>query len=252
MVVKTCLLEHIKDPYREKLRDAIKKRVDSYSKCIVKASSGLMHLVREIYKDVTYMETVEIPDVFFDKTFIPHLMLGTAEAQGENVLVHALHEKHPFYSFNGTRYKCDRDIYDYGAMKYLMNLKNYLTVNLERFMIRAVFALYSGISRKGKWAIINGITNDRKHEDEVEFVDKKASKESTNEASVIRALIQEDRAVMGLVNPTDKISKLKKGKERYYRLILCYFAFLDGELERKAEIKLSEEKMKNGRDGRLS
>ena len=69
--------------------------------------------------------------------------------------------------------------------------------------------------------IINGIKNDRKHEGEVEFVDKKTSKESTNEASVIRAPIQEDRAVMGLVNPTDKISKLKKGKERYYRLILC-------------------------------
>ena len=64
MVVKTFLLGHIKDPYREKLRDAIKKRVDSYSKSIVKASSGLMHLAREMYRDVTDMETVEIPDDF--------------------------------------------------------------------------------------------------------------------------------------------------------------------------------------------
>jgi len=29
MVVKTCLLGHIKDPCKEKLRDAIEKRVDS-------------------------------------------------------------------------------------------------------------------------------------------------------------------------------------------------------------------------------
>jgi hypothetical protein len=64
MVVKTFLLGHIKDPYREKLRDAIKKRVDSYSKSIVKASSGLMHLAREMYRDVTDMETVEIQDDF--------------------------------------------------------------------------------------------------------------------------------------------------------------------------------------------
>jgi hypothetical protein len=68
MVVKTFLLGHIKDPYREKLRDAIEKRVASYSKSIVKASSGLMHLVREMYRDGTHMETVEIPDEFFDKT----------------------------------------------------------------------------------------------------------------------------------------------------------------------------------------
>jgi len=46
MVVKTFLLGHIKDPYRERLQDAIEKRVDSYSKSIVKASSGLMHLAR--------------------------------------------------------------------------------------------------------------------------------------------------------------------------------------------------------------
>jgi hypothetical protein len=34
-------------------------------------------------------------------------------------------------------------------MKYLTNLKNHLTMNLERFMIRAVFARYPRISRNG-------------------------------------------------------------------------------------------------------
>jgi len=98
----------------------------------------------------------------------------------------------------------------YGAMKYITNLKNLLTMNLERFMIRAVFALYGGISCKGIWAIINGITNDRRYEDEVEFVDMRVSKGSTNEASVIRAVIQEHRAVLGWANPADKISEIKK------------------------------------------
>jgi hypothetical protein len=100
-----------------------------------------------------------------------------------------------------------------------------LTVNLERFMIRAVFALYPGIYRKGKWAIINGITNDRKHEDEIEFVDRMASNENTNAASAIRAVIQEHRAVSGLTNPTEKVLDLKKDKERYDRLVLRYFVF---------------------------
>jgi hypothetical protein len=210
MVVKAGLLKHIKNPYREKLRDAINNRGDSYSKSVVNASPGLMHLVREMYRDVTHMQTVEIPDEFFDVTFIRHLMLGGEKTRKENVLVHGLHEKHPFYSFEGTLYRGDRDIYSYGAMKYLTNLKNHSIMNLERFMIRAVFALYPGISRNGKWAIVNGITKDRKREHEIEFVDEKASKESTNEASAIRAAIEEHRAVLGLAYPTDKISELKK------------------------------------------
>jgi len=110
MVVKTFLLGHIKDPYREKLRDAIKKRVDSYSKSIVKASSGLMHLAREMYRDVTDMETVEIPDEFFDKTFIRQLMLGTEETRKENERVHALHENFAEFRFESNRYRGDRDI----------------------------------------------------------------------------------------------------------------------------------------------
>jgi len=99
-----------------------------------------------------------------------------------------------------------------------------------------------GISPKGIWAITNGITNNRRRVDGIEFVDKKASKEITNAASVIRAAMQEHRAVSGLANPTEKISELKKDKERYDRLVLRYFVFLDRELDRKAEMKLSEEK----------
>jgi hypothetical protein len=87
---------------------------------------------------------------------------------------------------------------------------NHLTMNLERFMTRAVFALYPGISCHGKLAIINDITNDRKHEDEVEFVDKKESNESANEASVFLAVIQEHLAVLGLANPTNRVPELKK------------------------------------------
>jgi len=46
---------------------------------------------------------------------------------------------------------------------------------------------------------------------------------------------------LGLANPTEKVLDLKKDKERCYRLVLRYFVFLDRELERKAEMTLSEE-----------
>ena len=81
------------------------------------------------------------------------------------------------------------------------------------------------------------------HKDGIEFVDKKASHRGTNIASVIRVVIEEHHGVLGLANQTDKVSELKKkDKERYYRLILLYFVSLDRGLERKAEVKLSEEK----------
>jgi len=148
-VAKAGLLKHIKDHYREKMRDAFEKRFDSYSKSIFKASSGLMHLAREMYRDVTHMEKVDVPDEFFDKTFIRQLMLSTAEAREENERVEVLHENFAEFRLEGNRYCGDGNIYTYGVMKYITNLKNQLTMNHERFMIRDVFALYPGISRKG-------------------------------------------------------------------------------------------------------
>jgi len=175
-----------------------------------KTSLGMMHLAREMYRDVTHMETVDVPEKFCNRNFILHLMLGTGETSRRNERVHALHENFAEFRFEGTRYRGDSNIYIYGALKYLTNLKNHLTVNLERFMRRSVFALYRGISRTGIRTITNGITNEHQNEDEVEFVDKKASNERTNEASVIRAVIQERRTILGLADPIDKIPELKK------------------------------------------
>jgi len=83
MVVKACLLNYIKDLYKQMFQEAIHNLVDSYSKSIVKALSGLMHLAREMYRDVAAIKTVEIPDEIFDKTFVRHLMLGSGQTRRE-------------------------------------------------------------------------------------------------------------------------------------------------------------------------
>ena len=170
-----------------------------------------MHVATEVYREVTDIETVKIPEDFFNKTFIRHLIFGTGETSKRNERVHALHWNHPEYRFNRARFRGDGRIYTSGAMKYLTIVKKHLTMDLERFMTRAVFVLCPGLSRKGIWAVINGITNDSKSEREIEFIGKKPSRRSTNEDSVIRAVIEEHRAVLGLANQTDKISELKKG-----------------------------------------
>jgi len=115
-------------------------------------------------------------------------------------------------------------------------------------MIRAVVALYPGLFREGMWAVIDGVKDDRQHEQQIEFIDKGKSRSRKNRASVIRATHQKHRSVLGLVNPREKLSDMRKNEERCYPLILSYLMFLDRELERKAEMELSTEKMKRWRD----
>jgi len=156
--------------------------------------------------------------------------------------VHGLHENYAKYRLNGIRYRDDSGVYTYGALNYPTNLRKHMNMNLKRFMVRAVIALYPGLSRKGIRVIIRGITNDRQHEQEIEFFHKKTSRKRKNEAYVIRAAIIEHRAVLGLVNPQEKISDRKKDEERCYPLILRNFVFFDRELERKADMELSRGK----------
>jgi hypothetical protein len=83
-------------------------------------------------------------------------------------------------------------------------------MELRSFTIRSIFALDPGLTRQGIFAIINGNTNDRKHEDEIEFIDEKKSLRSMNEDSVIRAVIQEHRAGLGLGEPSSKDIRVEK------------------------------------------
>jgi len=133
-------------------------------------------------------------------------------------------------------------------MRCLTNVRKNKIVYLDCFMVRAVLALYPGLFREGICAIIDGMKNDRQHEQEIEFIDKSTSCCRKNRASVIRATIQKHPSVLGLVNPRGEFSDMRKNEERCYPLILPYFMFLDQELERKAEIELSMEKMKSWRD----
>jgi len=167
------LLRRTQHPYRQKLRKSIRNRVASYWMSIWKPSLGLMRMVREMYRDVADIRTVEVPEEFFEKTFIRYVMLGTGQASRRNELVDALHEKCPKYRFEGTRSGGrNSNVYTYEALKYLMNLRNHVIMIPEHFTIRSIFALYSCLSRKGIWNFINGITNDSQLEQEIEFVDK--------------------------------------------------------------------------------
>jgi len=57
--------------------------------------------------------------------------------------------------------------------------------------------------------IVDGIVNDSKNEEENEFVEKKTLHRGQNEASGIRAAIQEHRVVVGLFNPAEMVSDME-------------------------------------------
>jgi len=130
------------------MQQVIRNRVESYSMSIVKDSSGLMHLTKEMNRGVTGIKTVEVPGEFFNTIVMHHLMLGTGETSRRKERMHALHKITPNTLFIGNRYRRDSDIYTYGAKKYLTNLKNHMNMNLTRFMIRSVFALDPCLFRK--------------------------------------------------------------------------------------------------------
>jgi|YelNatPaOPRAMG01_1025707.scaffolds.fasta_scaffold61094_3 hypothetical protein len=105
-----------------------------------------MHLVKEVYRDVTNSTTAEVPEEFSNKTIICHLLLGAGEKSRRSERLHALHDKYTKYRSSGNLYRGDLRIYEYGAMKYLTNLKHHMIVNLECFMTSDVFAQCPGLS----------------------------------------------------------------------------------------------------------
>jgi len=94
---------------------------------------------------------------------------------------------------------------------------------LDCITIRVVIALYPGLFREGIPVIIDGMKNDRQHEQEIIFVDKGTSRWRINRYSVIRPSIQKRRSVSGLVNPREKPVMYGKYEERCSFLILPYF-----------------------------
>jgi len=125
----------------------------------------------------------------------------------------AFYEYHAECRSDGTRYRGYRDIYSHGAMNYLTNLKNHLTMNLESFMIRSTFCILPGPVSQRNMGHHRCHHERPHHEDEIEFLDKKTPFWRTNEGSVIRVALDDHRAVLGLANPVEKASDMLKDEK---------------------------------------
>lgn len=148
--VKCALLSRIRcglDPSLSlRVVNAIKSRVEAYSRRIVNGSLALNGIIRSLFKadyqdnsmvdnfsaiDFSWILDVDLPQEIFTQTFIRQLLLGTESAKKPSPIIEQFHECHPQLLLEGRRQLGDRNIYSAGATQYLTNLKNALRTELD-------------------------------------------------------------------------------------------------------------------------
>lgn len=138
-VVKSSLLKYVcgDASFKEAFVQACRKRVDAFSRRAVMASLRLSGLVKHIFHGHDDVCDVVLPDIF-ETTFVRQLMLGTKDATSPIPEVTAFLEKHPdgLEEFAGERHEGDRNIYCYGASKYITNLKNALKSSFKQRIVK--------------------------------------------------------------------------------------------------------------------
>jgi len=133
-VVKSSLLKYVHgdDTAKKNFVNACRQRVDAFSRRVVMASIRLSGLIKYAFHGVEDVRQADLPDIF-DTTFVRQLMLGVKDAVQPIPAVVSFLDTHPdeLEQFCGERFEGDRNIYSYGAAKYVTNLKNALKANFQ-------------------------------------------------------------------------------------------------------------------------
>jgi len=161
-VVKSSLLRYIQGDgdVKSNIFNAIKERVEAYSKRMNLASIAISECIKELFMSVEDVRNVVIPDLL-DQTFIRQFILGTDGAQQAIPMVAQFYRRHPEYQIVKIRHSADRNIYSSGAIKYITNLKNAFNIPFIS-RVRKFTSEYSTlhglstIDQKAMMCLING------------------------------------------------------------------------------------------------
>ena len=147
-VVK-CALTRLLRPseHKQPLVDAIRNRVDAYSKRVHAASLGMNLLIKRAFRNAKMHEfhNVKLPADMFEQTFVRQLMLGTEDASDPYEEITTMFRRNTVLSKFVTdlpRHNGDRNIYSSGAIKYKTNLLNHYVTNLESWIKKWVYSKY--------------------------------------------------------------------------------------------------------------
>ena len=153
-VVKCSLRQCLHGDNKDKVIDAINKRMEICSQRTYWASVALNLLIREIVSDVDDLTPIEFPE-FWDPTFIRQLMLGTQDAQKKIINIKDLYTKYPELLSNSERHLGDRNIYSSAAIKFATNVKNHLRMNLDRVIKTYVYKVSGFNKEEGRNVLID-------------------------------------------------------------------------------------------------
>lgn len=135
-VVKSCVRKHVRGDAeaRSRVVEALRRRVDAFSRRISFASVALQGIVKEVFAGVDDVCAANVPPDIFEQTTMRQLILGTEDANLPSPTVTDFFARHPELApaADHPRFTSDSNIYSAGATKLLTNFKNSLTVNVER------------------------------------------------------------------------------------------------------------------------
>lgn len=218
-VVKSSLLKYINVNPKKPFQNAIKARVEAFSKRVRSMSLALNTIIKEIFNNQEDVLSVQLPDIF-EQTFIRQLMLGLESCRRtyQNFDLDKFFLCHPkLLNSDLPRHIGDRNIYSAGAKKYLVNLKNFLRVNLDLFIRRFLKAYQD----------VNNLDDDSRVGMMYRLFGWEMPKDvlkAYNETEQIRSDIAVHRKILGL-NDTD--NKALDPKICPLENILKYFVFLN-------------------------
>lgn len=130
-IIKTSLQKYVEEfGKKEEFLEAIKKRVESFSKAMNLASIALCGMLKELFDGRINVKDVQIPKVF-EQTFMRQMMLGLEDATKPYPEIDEFYRKYPELFPNPKRFQGDSNIYCAGGRTYITNFKNSLVMNFD-------------------------------------------------------------------------------------------------------------------------
>ena len=136
-----------KNILKNTVSNCIESRVNIFSKRVVRGSILINYYIRYIIKkQLEQGNVINIPDYIFDQTFIRQLFLGNKQCSVkyddyEEFLKNEKLADQPFYNDSefDKRHLGDRNIYSFGAKKYITNCQNHLIMNFDSFLNKYLY-----------------------------------------------------------------------------------------------------------------
>ena len=128
---------------KKNMRKIIDNYVDAFSKRMVLGSINMNKLLRELFDGVPTSNIKDVQIPMFTTTMIRQLMLGLQSCYAIHPTIKQFYKNNPMLLAKVQdlpRYEFDRQIYCFGAIKFLTNFENYYWMNLDKWIKTFIYS----------------------------------------------------------------------------------------------------------------